>query len=483
MPASRPTTPAIATPAPTGSAARSTSSTRPAWATWRACARSASTEGLAYGRAAWQVPLGEATVGVAYTHMQHELGHEFSALDASGTSGHRQPVRQLPADLLRNANLLCPGRRRRQFLRDEIGLASQTSDKTIRAATIGLRGGLRTTGSGGGGWNTAYLYWTSGDPRHRKPARTGGRVATARTQGGFGKLQYAVSRLQAVAGRCRSMGRYADRSPPTISTARKRWSSAAPRGARLSGRRGLRRPGYVATVEACWTLDARTRPVSPGQFQLIAFVDAGEVDYAKDPLVPRLQSRPAQRRRPGVNRFGPHDLRRPRRLRPPLQRLDFDPGPDHQGRVPVPDRQAVLRDNDHRRLAPRAYPELDVPMTRPTSRGLLPAAEPPSPPPAVSPGSRGPRADRSGRRDGPGAAAQAQTLPTGGTVAVGGATITTGPGAMLTINQSTQKRRSTGRSFLHRPGRQRRLRPASTGQSAALEPRDRAGRIVDARAA
>jgi len=45
-----------------------------------------------------------------------------------------------------------------------------------------------------------------------------------------------------------------------------------------------------------------------------------------------------------------------------------------------------------------------------------------------------------------GAAAQAQTLPTGGSVAVGGATITTGPGAM-TINQSTQNAAINWQSF------------------------------------
>jgi len=45
-----------------------------------------------------------------------------------------------------------------------------------------------------------------------------------------------------------------------------------------------------------------------------------------------------------------------------------------------------------------------------------------------------------------GTAVQAQTLPTGGTVTVGGATITTGPGAM-TINQSTQNAAINWQSF------------------------------------
>ena len=87
-----------------------------------------------------------------------------------------------------------------------------------------------------------------------------------------------------------------------------------------------------ATVEARWTLDAWTRPV-PGQFQLIAFVDAGEVDYAKDPWF----TGPNHARRSGgglgVNWFGPHDLS----VRVAYARRFNDQistsGPDHQGRV------------------------------------------------------------------------------------------------------------------------------------------------------
>lgn len=65
----------------------------------------ASTEGLAFGRAAWQMPLGDATVGVAYTHMQYDLGREFSALDAGGTADIFSAFASYPLIRSRTANL------------------------------------------------------------------------------------------------------------------------------------------------------------------------------------------------------------------------------------------------------------------------------------------------------------------------------------------------------------------------------------------
>lgn len=292
----------------------------------------ASTEGLAYGRAAWQVPLGAATVGVAYTHMQYDLGHEFAALDASGTSDIASLFASYPLIRSRNANLYVLGGVDAKFLSDEIGLASQTSDRTIRAATVGLRGDSHD-GFAGGGWNTGYLYWTSGDLDIESPLERAVDAASARTQGGFNKLQYAASRLQTIRGPLSVYGSLRGQiATDNLDSSEKM---------ELGGAYGVRAypegeaygdQGYVATVEARWTLDAWTRPL-PGQFQLIAFVDAGEVDYAKDPWF----TGPNHARRSGgglgANWFGPHDLS----VRVAYARRFNDQistsGPDHKGRV------------------------------------------------------------------------------------------------------------------------------------------------------
>lgn len=77
----------------------------------------ASTEGLAYGRAAWQAPLGDATVGVAYTHMQYDLGREFEVLNAGGTADIFSVFASYPLIRSRNANLYALASFDAKFLR------------------------------------------------------------------------------------------------------------------------------------------------------------------------------------------------------------------------------------------------------------------------------------------------------------------------------------------------------------------------------
>jgi len=292
----------------------------------------ASTEGLAYGRAAWQVPVGDATVGVAYTRMQYDLGHEFSALDASGASDIVSLFASYPLIRSRTANLYVLGSVDAKFLSDEIGLVSQVSDKTVSAVTIGLRGDSRD-GFGGGGWNTGSLSWTSGELDIESPLERAADAASARSQGGFNKLQYAVSRLQTVRGPLSVYGSLRGQiATDNLDSSEKM---------ELGGAYGVRAypegeaygdEGYVATLEARWLLDAWTRPL-PGRFQLIAFVDAGEVDYAKDPwfLGPNHARRSGGGL--GVNWFGPDNLSVRVAYAHRFNDQISTSGPDRKGRV------------------------------------------------------------------------------------------------------------------------------------------------------
>ncbi|MFZ0267624.1 ShlB/FhaC/HecB family hemolysin secretion/activation protein [Caulobacter sp.] len=292
----------------------------------------ASTEGLAYGRAAWQVPVGDATVGVAYTHMQYDLGHEFSALDASGTSDIASLFASYPLIRSRNANLYVLGSVDAKFLSDEIGLVSQKSDKTIRAVTVGLRGDSRD-GFGGGGWNTGSLLWTSGDLDIESPLERAADATSARSQGGFNKLQYAISRLQTVHGPLSVYGSLRGQvATDNLDSSEKM---------ELGGAYGVRAypegesygdQGYVATVEARWLLGAWTRPL-PGQFQLIAFADAGEVDYAKHPWFSGSNHAKRSGGGVGVNWFGPDDLSVRVAYAHRFNDQISTSGPDRKGRV------------------------------------------------------------------------------------------------------------------------------------------------------
>ncbi|WP_253189280.1 ShlB/FhaC/HecB family hemolysin secretion/activation protein [Brevundimonas sp. LM2] len=241
-----------------------------------------STDDLAYGRAAWQVPVGEATVGVAYTHMEYGLGREFSALDAGGTAEIFSLFARYPLIRSRNANLYALAGFDAKWLGEEVGVVSQVSDKETRAVTIGLTGDVRDR-FGGGGWNTGTLSLTSGELDIENPVVRAADANTARTQGGFTKLTYAFTRLQTIRG------------PLSLHGAlRGQWAGDnldSSEKMELGGAYGVRAypegeaygdEGYIATIEARLALDAWTSGL-PGHLQLIGFVDSGEVDFAHDP--------------------------------------------------------------------------------------------------------------------------------------------------------------------------------------------------------
>ena len=267
----------------------------------------ASTEGLAYGRAAWQAPFGAATVGVAWTHMQYDLGREFSALDAGGEADIFSVFASYPLIRSRAENLYAFASIDAKYLSDEIGLVSQVSDKEIHAVTVGLRGDSRDS-FGGGGWNAGSLSWTTGNLDIDSPAERAADALTARSQGGFGKLQYSLSRLQTVSGPLSLYGALRGQlATDNLDSSEKMELGGAygvrayPEGEAYGGE------GYVATVEARLALDQWT-PSLPGRFQLIGFVETGEVDFAHDPWFPGSNHARRSGYGVGLNWSGPDDL-------------------------------------------------------------------------------------------------------------------------------------------------------------------------------
>lgn len=267
----------------------------------------ASTEGLAYGRAAWQMPVGAATVGVAYTHMQYELGREFSALDAGGTADILSVFASYPLIRSRAANLYAFASADAKFLSDEIGLVSQVSDKEIRAFTVGLRGDSRDDFFGGG-WNAGSLSWTAGNLEIEDPVERAADAIGARSDGGFNRLQYSLSRLQTVSGPLSVYGAVRGQvATDNLDNSEKM---------QLGGAYGVRAypegeaygdQGYVATVEARLALDQWTGSL-PGRFELIGFVDTGEVNFAHDPWLPGPNHARRSGAGVGLNWAGPDDL-------------------------------------------------------------------------------------------------------------------------------------------------------------------------------
>jgi hemolysin activation/secretion protein len=267
----------------------------------------ASDSGLAYGRASYQAPIGNATLGVAYAHLHYTLGREFAALNGSGTADIFSGYGRYPLVRSRRADLYALGEANYKLLRDDLGIVSSHSDKRIAAGTLGLAGDSRDD-IGGGGTNVFSLGWTIGNLDIRSPVERAIDASTARSAGGFKKLQGSAARLQTAAG-------------PLSLYAAIRWQYAfnnldSSEKMELGGAYGVRAypegeafgdTGYIVTTEARLLLGGQPS-VLPGRFELTAFIETGGVRFAHDPWF----SGPNYARRSGygagVNWTGPEGI-------------------------------------------------------------------------------------------------------------------------------------------------------------------------------
>jgi hemolysin activation/secretion protein len=267
----------------------------------------ASDGGLAYGRAAYQVPVGDATIGVAYAHLRYTLGREFEVLDGTGTADIVSAYASYPLIRSRRSNLDALAAFDYKMLRDDIGLVSASSRKRIPAFTLGLSGDSRDDFAGGGS-NLYSVGWTIGKLDIRSPAEHAVDATTARSHGGFNKVQAAFSRLQSVSG-------------PFSLYAAVRGQLAfdnldSSEKMQLGGAYGVRAypegeaygdSGYLATIEARLLLDEGN--TLPGEFELAAFIDTGEVRYAQDPWFAGSNHARRSGYGVGLNWFGPEGFR------------------------------------------------------------------------------------------------------------------------------------------------------------------------------
>lgn len=292
----------------------------------------ASTEGLAYGRAAYEAPVGDGTLGVAYTHMRYQLGQEFDALDAAGTADIVSLYGDYPLIRSRRANLNLFASIDGKRLKDDIGLVSLDSRRDSQALTVGLRGDARD-GFGGGGWTAFSISGTTGNLDIGNPAERLADSLAGRTGGSFGKVQFSLTRLQTLGG-------------PLSLFATVRGQAAfdnldSSEKMELGGAYGVRAypegeaygdEGYVATLEARLALDRWTRS-APGAFQLFSFVDTGEVRFVHDPWSPGSSS--ARRHGAGVGLAwtGPGDLTARVTYAARLGDQPATSAPDRSGRV------------------------------------------------------------------------------------------------------------------------------------------------------
>lgn len=242
----------------------------------------ASTEGLFYGRASYQVLLGAATVGVAYAHIDYKLGREFKGLDARGTADIASVYGSYPLIRSRGSNLYLVAGADAKWFTDKVGLTSTVTKRTIHALNGGFSGDFRDD-FGGGGWSSYSVNGVFGDLNIKSPADRAIDAATARANGSYAKLQLGATRLQTLVGPLSLYGAVRGQ------IASKNLDSSEKM--ELGGAYGVRAypegeaygdQGYVANVEARLLLPPPPDGI-PGRLQLIGFVDTGGVTFAKNP--------------------------------------------------------------------------------------------------------------------------------------------------------------------------------------------------------
>lgn len=256
--------------------------------------------GLNYGRAAYQLQLGKATAGVAYSYLNYELGKEFKSLEAHGTAQIASLYGRYPLIRSRNNNLYAGLSLENKKFEDRVDTTGAVSDKRANVLTASLNGNWRDN-FGGGGANSYLLAWGAGDIDLETPAVRSFDAATAQSNGSFNKLAFSAARLQRVTDTVSFSAAISGQlASKNLDVSEKM---------ELGGMYGVRAypegeayadEGYLLNLEARLQLPKFSQNL-PGQMQLIGFVDTGTVTLHKDPWAPGKNTRTLSGAGVGVN--------------------------------------------------------------------------------------------------------------------------------------------------------------------------------------
>jgi len=231
--------------------------------------------GLRYARAAYQVPMGRGRVGVAYGDLGYKLGREFADLKAHGHARIASLFGTYPLVRSRQSNLTVGLSLDAKTFQDRIDAEPSQKDKRAQVAVASLYGDHRDRW-GGGGLNNYSLALSAGSLDIRTPEALVRDLASARTDGAFSKLGFAVSRLQSASP---SMSLFAGLRGQVASQ-----NLDVSEKMELGGMNGVRAypegeayadEGALLTLELRKQLDVSAQ--AAGQVHLAAFIDAGTV--------------------------------------------------------------------------------------------------------------------------------------------------------------------------------------------------------------
>ncbi len=245
--------------------------------------------GLRYGRVSYQTPWGRGRAGMAYSDLAYRLAHEFESLQAHGHARIATLFGSYPLLRSRHSNLHLGWTLEAKRFQDRLDAEPSVTDKRAQVAVLSLYGDRRDRW-GGGGLNTYSLAWSAGTIDIRTPAARLRDAETARSDGHYNKLAFAVSRVQAVR---EGLTVYAALSGQMASK-----NLDISEKMELGGMYGVRAyPEGEAYADegVLLTLEARQQVPLPagatGQVHLAAFIDAGTVKANHKPWLGAEQRR------------------------------------------------------------------------------------------------------------------------------------------------------------------------------------------------
>ena len=247
-------------------------------------------KGLNYARASYQLPVGKARVGLAYSKLSYELIEEFAPLGAHGTAAIASIYASYPLLRTRNSNLYAGLAYDAKSFHDRVDQSGAIGDKSAQVLMASLYGDHRDN-LGGGGANTFSLTFSNGNLDLETPALRAIDALTAHSNGHYSKFAYSASRVQRVTDALSLAasinGQIASKNldvSEKMELGGMHAVRAYPEGEAYADQ------GYVLSLEARLLL----KPFSPaqqGQVQLLAFVDSGTVKRDKNPWTSGPNSR------------------------------------------------------------------------------------------------------------------------------------------------------------------------------------------------
>lgn len=240
-------------------------------------------DGLEYGRAAYQIPLGGdgLKLGAAYSNVHYKLGETFAALQAHGKSNTYSVYVSYPFVRSAKLNLYAQAMYDWRDFEDREDAALTVKDKTTRGTTLSISGDVRDRLLGGG-VSVFSLAYNGGRLHIDTPAQRAIDDATARSNGHYNKWNLNLLRLQNLAGPFSAYISFSGQTANKNLDSSEKFTLGGANGVRAYPQGdGSGDSGYVATAELRY---AATFAALPGIVQPFLFMDAGSVRINENPF-------------------------------------------------------------------------------------------------------------------------------------------------------------------------------------------------------